>query len=144
MISAIEKKYKNNESYGESKGRLRGGAVTEELIGNSILEQSPDGGEEANIKSQMYRMRSSSSFTAQYKTGFFWLVFQTWTVGSQYVCFSKQRPPPEQLQSLHISLSFFFLLLSHSNSGSSQSSLTHPALLFLVIILCSDSFSSNH
>lgn len=142
MISAIEKKYKNNESYGESKGRLRGGAVTEELIGNSILEQSPDGGEETNIKSQTYRMRSSSSFTAQYKTGFFGLMFQTWIV--QYVCFSKQRPAPEQLQSAHISLSFPFLLLSHSNSGFSQSSLTHPAVLFLVIILCSDSFSSNH
>ena len=142
MISAMEKN-KNNESYGESKDRLRGGAVTE-LIGNLIPEQSPKGSEETNMKRQMYRMRSSSTFTAQHKTGFFWLVFQTWIVGSQYVCFSKQRPPPEQLQSLHISLSFFFLLLSHSNSGSSHSSLTHPALLFLVIILCSDSFSSNH
>ena len=143
MISAMEKN-KNNESYGESKDRLRGGAVTEELIGNLILEQSPKGSEETNMKRQMYRMRSSSTFTAQHKTGFFWLMFQTWIVGFQYVCFSKQRPPPEQLQSLHISLSFFFLLLSHSNSGSSHSSLTHPALLFLVIILCSDSFSSNH
>ena len=87
MISAMEKN-KNNESYGESKDRLRGGAVTEELIGNLILEQSPKGSEETNMKRQMYRMRSSSTFTAQHKTGFFWLMFQTWIVGFQYVCFS--------------------------------------------------------
>ena len=48
IISAMEKN-KNNESYGESKDRLRGGTVTEELIGNLILEQSPEGGEETNM-----------------------------------------------------------------------------------------------
>lgn len=74
-------KHKNNESYGESKDRLRGVAVTEELIGNLILEQSPEGGEETNMKIQMYRMRTSSTFTSQCKTGFFWLIFQTWIVG---------------------------------------------------------------
>lgn len=64
-------KHKNNESYGESKDRLRGGAVTEELIGNLILEQSPEGGEETNMRNQIYRMRTSSTFTTQCKTGFF-------------------------------------------------------------------------
>ena len=73
-------KHKNNERYKECKDRLGDGVVREELIGKLIFEPIPEGGEETNMKSQICTIRSFSTFTGQYKIGFFWLMFQTWIV----------------------------------------------------------------